>query len=472
VAAAKEALERGFLGRIHEYTPTNGSNAPSANRPSWPQTLMVLAVFAALATRLLALISQYAVNVFFMDQWDFNKATLFEPHSLWQMFRWQHGPHRQGLGAVLAYLIEPHFGWNSRSESFLVGGIVILAAACALWLKKRLFGSLTLFDVGIPLILLNTLQYETLFITSNLAHGPLPLLLVLLYCISWTVSRAWLRYSLVLLVNFLALYTGFGFFLGLITPLALALDYWLSLRHLPAGQLYFLLSLGISLLSLGSFFIGYRLETSVDCSPNVFQSPVTFLHFLVLMFANLLAVKGIGILPVLVGSLLLAAIVAALLFAVRAMVRAGEKSFHSPRWTAAICTAYCLLFSANAAYARSCLGVQVAQVSRYAIYMELGALGLYFSLLLIPRPYPRIAALLVLIAVLAASTPVRRQDRQVMEFCKHAKLYWSACYLSVEDIGECNRAVGYGVYPLVTPELKSKLDYLKQRKQNLYLAAH
>src|SRR5215470_20099814 len=122
-------------------------------RSQW-QLVAILAAFAALSARLFTLISHYAVNVFFMDQWDFNEATLFEKHSLWEMFRWQNGPHRQGLGAVLSFLIEPLFHWNSRTESFLVGAIVILAAGCALWLKHRLFGNFTFFDVCIPLVLL------------------------------------------------------------------------------------------------------------------------------------------------------------------------------------------------------------------------------------------------------------------------------------------------------------------------------
>src|SRR5690242_13573308 len=121
------------------------------SRSNW-ELVAVLGVFAALSARLFTLISGYAVNVFFMDQWDFNEATLFEKHSLWAMFRWQHGPHRQGLGALLTYWIEPHFRWSSRADAFLAGAVVVLAAALALYLKYRIFGKLGIFDVCIPLI--------------------------------------------------------------------------------------------------------------------------------------------------------------------------------------------------------------------------------------------------------------------------------------------------------------------------------
>lgn len=428
---------------------------------------MVFATFAALATRLVVLISQYAVNVFFMDQWDFNEVTLFQKHSLWEMFRWQNGPHRQGLGAVLSFLIDPLFQWNSRTESFLVGAIVILAAGCALWLKRRLFGDFTFFDVCIPLILLTPLQYETLYITANLAHGPLPLLMIVLFCLAWTVPNIYLRLGLVLLINFLAIHTGFGFFLGLITPMAILVDYCLNLRFVRNGRLLFLVSLLVSIASLMSFFVNYHYETSVDCSPNLLQSPLSYAQFLWLMYANTFAVKGTGAFAVSVGVVLLALIVAALFVCV-ATLRTSAPEERTVHLASGILLAFCLLFSANAAYGRSCLGIGVAQVSRYVIYMECGLLGLYFFLLKLPSKTFRRVVLLVFTAALVGTIPIRRQDRAVMNFVRSAKADWKTCYMQFEDIRGCNHAVGYGVYPNTDRDLKGKLDFLKQTKQNLY----
>jgi len=449
-----------------ETAPANPGTAPRSPIWSW-KFAAVLAIFIALNIRLFALISRYAVNVFFMDQWDFNEATLFQKHSLWEMFSWQHGPHRQGLGAITAYIVEPLFQWNTRWESFLVGGIVILAAVCALWLKYRLFGEFSIFDICIPLILLTPLQYETLFLTANLAHGPLPLLLVLLFCLSWTVRNPPLRYTLILLVNFAALYTGFGFFLGVITPLALAADFWLDLRFHPNGKLFFIVSLVISLASFASFFIHYKLDTSVDCAPNLVQVPVRYATFLFVMLANLFGVKGVGVFAVLTGLLIFAALLGALLLSVLRL-RPSQSADRAKSWTSAILLLFCLLFAANAAYGRSCLGPEVAQVSRYIIYMNLGLLGLYFLLLTLPASWLRMGALLALTAVLLVAQPIRRQDENVMRFVSTAKRNWKSCFLQYEDIRGCNHAVGYGVYPNLDRNLKGKLEFLKQTKQNLY----
>jgi hypothetical protein len=450
-------------------TSTPPSETTSGLRPRrlhWT-AVVVLASFAALSARLLALISHYAVNVFFMDQWDYNEATLFERHSWWQMFRWQHGPHRQGLGAIVAYVFDPPLHWNSRSESFLIGVIVLIATICALWLKIRLFGTIAIFDVCIPLILLTPLQYETLVITPNFAHGPLPLLLVLVFCLAWTVPNPPWRYSLILLLNFLAIHTGFGLFLGVITPVALAADYWLNRKEHPSRAILSGISSLVSLASLAFFFVNYKYETSVDCSPNLLRAPAVFVQFLFLMFANLFGVKGSGFLPLLAGGLTGAAILAALI-ASAVTLACGNRADRAKRWTAAILLSFCLLFSADASYGRSCLGPQVAQVSRYVIYMDLGLLGLYFFLLSLPQMVARRILLSFLTIALLASIPIRKQDESVLRFVSSAKSNWKACYLQKADIRACNHAVGYGVYPNTDRNLKGKLEFLKHSKQNLY----
>lgn len=436
------------------------------SRHFW-EVLVVLAAFATLAVRLWALTSRYAVNVFFMDQWDFHDATVFQRHSLWEMFRWQHGPHRMGLGALLAYLVEPHFAWSSRADSFLAAILVIAAAGCALELKRRLFGPLTVFDVCIPLIFLTPLQFEAVFVMANLAQGPIPLLLVLIYCLSWTLSSLALRYSLIVFINFVAIHTGYCFFLGVITPVALAADYWLNRKEQPSRFIPSLVALLLSLASLAIFFYHYRYTTAVDCVPNLLSDPLSNVKFLMLLFANLFGAKGTGFFPTLAGALTFAAVLTALFVSALDLARLkGPQSQRS--WTTAILLSFGLLFSINATYARSCLGPQLAQVSRYVIWMDLSLFGLYLFLLTVPKSGMRTGILTLLTAALLGTIPIRREDRSVMQFVSTAKRNWKSCYLQIEDIRRCNHAVGYGVNPTVTPEFKAKLEFLKQTKQNLY----
>lgn len=61
--------------------------------------IAVSSVAAALAVRLFALVDRHAVNILFWDQWDFF-GPLFRDHNLWDIFSWQSGPHRMGIGLV------------------------------------------------------------------------------------------------------------------------------------------------------------------------------------------------------------------------------------------------------------------------------------------------------------------------------------------------------------------------------------
>src|SRR5579872_2335509 len=104
------------------FTDLSGSE-PSPGRVAFDRlgsrwaVLLVALVTVLLGGRLFRLISRYAVNIFFWDEWDNKTATLFQKNSLWTMFTWQRGWHRLGLGALLEKALDPIFQWNSRSES-------------------------------------------------------------------------------------------------------------------------------------------------------------------------------------------------------------------------------------------------------------------------------------------------------------------------------------------------------------------
>ena len=441
---------------------------------SYGSPAVVIVAFVFFSTRMFRLISDYAVNIFFSDQWDINDATLFEKHSLWQMFTWQHGPHRQGLGALFAKLIEPQFRWNSRTESFVVGWIIVASAICALYLKKRLYGRLSVTDAAIPSLLLMPAQYETLFVTPNFAHGPFPLLLIVLYCLAWTVGNPGGRYVLVLLLNFLTIYTGFGLLLGGLTPCLLLLDHWASPSEERLPATHFAGVITLSLLSFGSFFLGYKFDPAVDCfnpKPLSLKSDVAYMAF---MFSHFFTLKGVGGLQWAVGIAALIALAVSMATAFLWVIRGKDTDASRSRRTilviVAALTAYCLLFCASTAYGRLCAGFQTARASRYVIYLELGVLGVYLHVLAIRHAWIRRILLTgVLAAIFLASSYADYSD---MEYFHTIKFHWKRCYVMTEDPNLCNQAVGFPNYP--NPEqtnMQRKLEFLKQTRQNLYIDA-
>jgi len=429
------------------------------------QPLVVVSIFLILALRLFRQVSRYAVNIFFSDQWEFNNGTLFEKHSLWEMFRWQHGTHRQGLGALLSYFLEPHFRWNSRGEAFLAAAIVTAAALCALYLKVRLWGPVRLFDIAIPLIFLTPAQFESLWITPNFAHGPLPLLLIVLYCVALTRERAVTRYVVVLIVNFLAIYTGFGLLIGFITPVWLILEYYSRNPARRPATLVFI-PLALSLASLGSFFAAYNIEPSVDCFSLLPHAPVTYVTFFLGMLAHNFGARGSQIISLPLGAGALAAMIFVLASFGKRFKEA--KSYTPESLVPAVLVAYCLLFCAATAYGRSCLGSHLAFESRYTNYLALGIFGLYLHSLRGQRA-GKIFAGLLLAMLLTGSLKTSPADQYQMERFHEVKANWRSCYLRIEDVEQCDQAAGFWIYRFPEPtDLKDKLEYLKQTKQNLY----
>ena len=444
---------------------------------TWGTGIVVFLAFLFFAARMFRLIIRYAVNIFFSDQWEFNDATLYQKHSIWEMFAWQHGPHRQGLGALFVKLIGPLIHWDSRVESFVVGAVVVIAALCALWLKHRLYGQLSIFDVVIPAMFFTPAQWETLVLTANFAHGPFPLLLLLLYCLAWTLKQPVLRYSIVLIINFLTIYTGFGLFLGVLTPLIFLAHFCASDAQSRMSKLALVVCIAISLTSLASFFVGYRLNADLDCfSIQPASTADGYLKYISLMYASFLSVRGVGPQQLTVGFavvvFMLGSVTISLtrLFSVR---DAGNDGIEQQRHLVTfILVAYVLLFCVNTAYGRLCGGLWSAQSSRYLIYLNLAMLGLYFQILGFRNRPRRVILLVGFVAVMfTASLTV---DGRPVAFFHNVKARWKACYIQTENIQGCDQWAGFPLFSHA-PErtrLQEKLNYLKQNRLNLYLNDH
>jgi hypothetical protein len=431
---------------------------------------VVFGTYFLLGVRFFRLISRYAVNVLFWDQWDLDDATLFQHHSIWEMFRWQHGPHRQGLGALLQKLIGPWIHWNSRYEAFVIGAFIVGTAVLALLLKVRLYGTINYSDVIIPLLFLTPRQYETLVFAANPAHGSLPSLLAILYCFCWLIrSRRW-KYICVLLVNFLSIYTGFGIFIGLVTPALLALDYYANIRHLvPRYRWGNGAALAISIVSLASFFVGYKFWPAVDCFSPAPKNPVVYLRFVALMFAN---AAGLVMLsptyPILIGSVVLLLFLVGLAVVAKRLLTQGTDAWTRDAAIAAL-LAYCAVFCLNTAYGRLCLGIWAAAVSRYVPYVVLGLFGLYLYALSSHSRNLRVPLVLVVLVLAMLSARLGRDNARLLGRYSNGKRAWRECYFARHDINECDTLTHFRIHP--HPEatrLQEKLDFLEHSHLNLY----
>ncbi len=431
--------------------------------------IFLVLTYLVLGVRFFGLIRQYAVNVLWYDQWKFDDATLFQQRSLWEMFRWQHGPHRQGLGALLQRLIDPWFHWNSRYEAFVVGAIIFSAAVFALLLKVRLYGKVAYSDAIIPLLFLTPLQYETLVVTPNLANGPVPSLLTVLYCFCWLIPSYRWKYAGVLLVNFALTYTGLGIFIGIVTPVLLVLDYYANTRHLPSRyQWGSVAATVIAVASLASFFVHYKIDPAVDCFSPAPKSPIMFAWFIALMFANAADYKmsAVGTEVGSVGLLLLAV---GLVISIRRL--SSRKSNEWPRDAAvAALLLYSAIYCLNTAYGRLCIGVWGGTASRYVPYVVLGLFGLYLFALSIRGRILRATLVLILLALaLLGTRPLNSADAWELTTLSDRKNAWRECYLAQHYISRCDALTHFQIFPSTEDtRLQEKLDFLERNHLNLY----
>lgn len=403
-----------------------------------------------LGVRFFTFIWRNSVNVLFFDQWDFLQSFFGRTPGITELFLWQHGPHRQGIGLIADRFLYQFTHWNVRVESLMIGVILFVAMILALWLKVQLFGQLQYADAIIPAIFLTLAQYETMVGTLNPSHGAFPLLLFMLYC--GALARR--RFVLLLLLNFLLIFTGFGFFVGPITIAFFARQYLIERRVGAAACLL------IAAASLASFFIGYRWQPASDCFISPPADLLDYPWFVALMFASW------SRLPLALTTILGSALAVAALAILTGLAR------HLARWnpaelTVAILLTFGLVFSLNTAAGRACLPMpETALAQRYITLMIPALLGLYFYTRMLPFRWVSAVAVGTLAAILAAGYIHEPRGAAMMADAKRA---WVACFRSTLNIGYCDRSTRFPVYPdPARTHLQEKLDFLRRNRLTFF----
>ncbi len=431
--------------------------------------LLLIAVSGLLIWRLFSFISHYSVNILFYDQLAFY-SPLFDYKNLWQVFSWQHGPHREGIGLVITAILANATHWNSKADAFAAGIILSLALLCALVLKWRLFGSITFADITIPFIFLTLFQYEALVVVPNLSYGVSPLLLIMLYCLALLLDKQIKRYLIILILNFLLIYTGFGVFMGLLTMVILLIDIYQS-RHRRKDFYVAIIDFFLALVSNFSFLISYHFDPAI---PNFSLSVSNLLQYPFFVSMMLSAYWGWHALVVgqpiaiIAGSFILLMLIAVLVFRGRRLFRYGLYFDHK-NLVMVILIGYSLLFCLFTAVGRTPLGLQQAQVSRYLTLLIPAFLALYFHLQTIRNVKLRQLFLSAyFIMSIVGSLPIRMIDALPLKNYND-KINWKTCYLQYEDVNRCDQLTQFHIYPVNNDDLQNKLFYLKKHQLNLFL---
>ena len=447
-----------------------GSLQQSLNSRRW--TVVSILLIAAITTyRHFALIHYHAVNLLYWDQWGYFDP-LFIGKRWWELFRWQHGPWRQGAG-ILSYLLAEQTNWDSRTESFFIGVLVWLAMLAALWLKRRLFGKLTAYDVIIPLIVLTPTQFQTYAGAVSSAPTAFPMLLIVLCCLAWTVeSKIW-RNLLVLLFNFLLVNTGYGLFVGGITLTLFAIECW-RCRSRRGDLIASIACLIVSALTAFNFLIDYDLEHFSGSVGHHVSRLWDYPLFAALMlgrfvrpYPNRIAWFTYPAMAFGLGLLLLS--VTALFIHLRRLLN-REFAERQINLVTLILIGYGLLFVANAAVGRAGMGLNGSQSSRFVTLLIPGFLGFYFHLLTLKSNSLRQASLIVfLLLMLPGHLPLGLGDSHPASSFSRGKKAWKECFLQTENVSKCDEQTGFAVVPSFGHEtFRKRIEFMKQRRLNLY----
>lgn len=416
------------------------------------------------AAHLAVLVDRFAVNLLTDDLWDV--YTAFEPdRSLWELFRWLHLPHRQGLGNWLIAVVNELSGWNTRAVAASIAALLTLSAAVALRLKHRLTGTIEFADIAIPAAVLTASQHGTLIRVPNPAHSALPLLLVLITACVWIgAGKGWRRLLMLTPLLFAAVHTGFAFFLLPVVLIRYLIEWRLDRDEKNREPLY---GTFLCLACLGIFFVGYPAWWNWGAGTNLVTPDLLFVPtFIQIALSRFVGVSFLAWgAPALITGLLLAA---ALLITIARATRQLLRAPHDVADAVFILSMFSGLYILAAAAGRVHLSPMTGEHSRYMTLLIPGALAIYITA---TRTRWRGWRWVVVALVIAGSFPHALSSTHPAADRSAKATSWRDCYLQHEDISTCDRQAAFTIYPDEGRRivLAERLRFLKQHRLNLFV---
>lgn len=405
-----------------------------ARSPAW-SIAVVVSVYLALTARLIHLADRYAVDLVVGDQWDLY-APFAKEHSLWELFRFQFGPHRQGIGMWLTDAVLNAGEWNTRWESFLIAALLAGASLVALLLKSKVTSRLELSDVAIPLIVLTVAQIDTLVLVPNNAHSATPLLIVLLMAHVSTFSGA-VRMVAMPLLLLAASHTGFAIFA---LPAFLLVRVAEAVARRKRGTrpigIVELVEITATLVAAALFVTNYTFFPAANCfrllSPDIAFIP-TFVSTMFARFVGL-SFRELGFFAATVGSIAAMGVFLAALLGLR-----GSARSESPGASAvAFLSSFSIIFAVATAWGRVCLNPAYGESSRYMTLLIPGFLACYLAALHLRSR--SIAAVVIAGAILGSVLTASETSRLARS--KDSRDAWKSCYERTHDFRACSAESG------------------------------
>jgi hypothetical protein len=430
--------------------------------------LLIALTTLLLAVQLFYFIDRNSVNILFSDQWDLYQP-IFRQANNWEVFFAQEGQLRLGLGGLFSKYIADFSDWNTRAESFSLGFLMILNTVSALFLKWRLFRKLTIWDTLIAFLFLGLPQLTSPITVPFPSHNLLPLFLVLNFGICLTVENHNLRLGLICVVNFVSLFTGWGIFVGFLTPIVLIV---FAIKTASRNEkISTVLAFLVYLVSVFVFAYKYSFVSGIDCFefPHL---PLTdyWLFFAKLFSSTIALVCGRkDYLWEIFGSASVVLLLATAAWSCWRVFRA--RALEKQALVIFILCVFSFAFAAFSSVGRICAGVCMADGGRYQPLIIPAWLALIFSVNFLPRLFwqrATFSALLIGLFILPESR--LKHYREELDAGTKAKIQWRDCYFANENADLCDETTNFSIYfPNKSKSVQDRIDFLKERKLNLFI---
>jgi hypothetical protein len=417
-----------------------------------------LLVTLLLGLRLFSFSEAHTSQLPFMDQWDVLRG-FFDNYSLWDAFRVQHGSHRQGLGNLLSYFLLGQSNMNFLWETRAMVLVLVFNTFLALYLTYKILGRLSWWDLLVPAFVLNLSQYEIFAGAPNPAHGVIPQTLILLLASSFFIPRLGWRMAALLVLSFLVMHTGYGYF-AVYTIFFMLLWSFFRPGHgflgLRRDDTFLLLGV---LVILAIYYTPYAKPMNDAETQNVGLSYLWKLPF----FAAGIVSRGLGASRV---NFVIVPAFIMLLFVIWRGAEAWWKTWRSPATRAWLfVTAVSLLFLLAASWGRAPGGMGYSITSRYVPYVTLFLLSFYWYLRREIEWHPKLKHLLSLFLIFYTVQELRPRGRDM----KVAREYFEMkerfieCYLLTQDFGHCNDDI-YNIYPTeISSHIPGRLKLMDEK---------
>jgi hypothetical protein len=427
---------------------------------------LAAAVFAFLAWRQHQLVDRYAVNLLIWDQWLYYTLFIYKG-GWWWTFTYQLGPHRMGVGFLVTRVLANLGHWNVRWDAFGVSFTLMIAAILAWRLARRCGVRPGIWLAAIPLLFFNRHEYAAFSETANISHGAMPVLLIMLYCLSWFIPKPSWRLPVLAGLTFLLIFTGFGLFIGVVAPGLFALE---ACQAWAAGDrtrfTWTLFALLVVAAGWVTFFYGYVWAPFVPNYRFPYEKPHEYLLFGALMLSSFFGVVYAGSAAVWLGGFVAVALLAvACVYGFRAYRRGVALDPVNPVLFSL--AGYELVYLANTAIGRVMLGLGEAPIaSRYVILMVPGILSIYLALTTCSRPrLARCLGIAFAVVLVPATAFLRSSEQDSLDRVSTGRRVWGQVYLQTHSEMKATRASNYVIFP--TP-LPMQLKYVEDHHLDLF----